>query len=197
MSRIHLDMRMNIRIRPATMNDIPILREVIEASVRGLQAEDYSPAQIEGALQSVYGVDSQLISDGTYLVAEAVESHHGKLQNKSTIIGCGGWSKRKTLFGGDQYATRDATYLDPETEPAKIRAFFIHPEHARKGIARAILAACEAEAKAAGFKSLELMSTLPGIKLYRACGYEAEERVELEVGGGVTIGLVPMRKNLR
>ena len=85
----------------------------------------------------------------------------------------------------------------PVTEPAKIRAFFIHPAHARKGIARAILAACETEAKAAGFQSLELMSTLPGIKLYRACGYVGHERVELEVGEGVTIGLVPMRKELR
>jgi len=100
------------------------------------------------------------------------------------------------LFGGDQWATRDASELDPKAEPAKIRAFFIHPEHARKGIARAILAACESEAKACGFKSLELMSTLPGIKLYRACGYAGAERVELGVGDGVTIGLVPMRKEL-
>src|SRR5258706_181138 len=98
------------------------------------------------------------------------------------------------LFGGDQYATRDADYLDPKTDPAKIRAFFIHPQHARKGIARAILEACETEAKAAGFQSLELMSTLPGIKLYRACGYEGDRGLELPVGESITIELLPMRK---
>jgi GNAT superfamily N-acetyltransferase len=113
------------------------------------------------------------------------------------LIGCGGWSRRKTLFGGDQYPARDASDLDPTNEPAKIRAFFIHPQHARKGIARAILDACERAARSFGFQSLELMSTLPGIKLYRACGYEGEDRVELEVGEGVTIGLVPMRKILK
>lgn len=147
---------------------------------------DYSDEQIEGAIATVFGVDTNLIIDGTYFVAES----------SGTLIGGGGWSKRRTLFGGDQYATRDASQLDPKTEPAKIRAFFIHPEHARKGIARAILAACEREARSSGFRAIELMSTLPGIKLYRACGYDGENRVELKVGDGITIGLLPMTKEL-
>ncbi len=177
---------MDYVIRKATLSDRAAIAQLIKDSARSLSRADYSDAQIEGAIATVFGVDTNLIIDGTYFVADSA----------GTLIGCGGWSKRKTLFGGDQYATQDASYLDPRTEPAKIRAFFIHPQHARKGIARAILEACESEAQAAGFRSLELMSTLPGIKLYRACGYEGENRVELEVGDEVTIGLVPMRKEL-
>jgi GNAT superfamily N-acetyltransferase len=177
---------MDYSIRKAVLADRAAIAQLIKDSARSLSRADYSDAQIEGAIATVFGVDTNLIIDGTYFVAESA----------GTLIGCGGWSKRKTLFGGDQWATRDASELDPKTEPAKIRAFFIHPEHARKGIARAILAACESEAKACGFKSLELMSTLPGIKLYRACGYAGAERVELAVGDGVTIGLAPMRKEL-
>ncbi len=177
---------MDYIIRKATLSDRAAITQLIQDSARSLSREDYSEEQIEGAIATVFGVDTNLIIDGTYFVAE----------RNGELIGCGGWSRRKTLFGGDQYTTRDATYLDPRTEPAKIRAFFIHPEHARKGIARAILAACESEARSCGFQSLELMSTLPGIKLYRACGYEGENRFELEVGDGVTIGLVPMKKEL-
>ena len=177
---------MDYILRKATLSDSAAIAQLIKDSARSLSRADYSDAQIEGAIATVFGVDTNLIIDGTYFVADSA----------GTLIGCGGWSKRKTLFGGDQYATRDASYLDPRTEPAKIRAFFIHPQHARKGIARAILEACESEAQAAGFRSLELMSTLPGLKLYRACGYEGEDRVELIVGDGVTIGLVPMRKEL-
>jgi GNAT superfamily N-acetyltransferase len=178
--------KMDYILRKATLSDGAAISQLIKDSARSLSLEDYSGEQIEGAIATVFGVDSNLIIDQTYFVAESEDG----------LIGCGGWSKRKTLFGGDQYASRDADYLDPRTESAKIRAFFIHPRHARKGIARAILAACETEAKGAGFRSLELMSTLPGIKLYRACSYEGEERVELEVGNGITIGLVPMRKEL-
>jgi GNAT superfamily N-acetyltransferase len=178
--------RMSYLIRKATLADRPAMEQLIVASARGLSRADYSEQQIEGAINTVFGVDTNLILDGTYFVAD----------NDGELIGCGGWSKRRTLFGGDQYATRDGSELDPNTEPAKIRAFFIHPDHARKGIARAILARCETEAKAAGFQSLELMSTLPGIKLYRACGYQEFDRVELEVGENLTIGLVPMRKHL-
>lgn len=177
---------MDYVIRKATLSDRLAITELIKVSARGLSRVDYSDAQIEGAIATVFGVDTNLIVDGTYFVVMST----GKL------VGCGGWSKRKTLFGGDQYATRDAGELDPKTEPAKIRAFFIHPAHARQGIARAILERCETEARDWGFQALELMSTLPGIKLYRACGYEGDERVELEVGEGLTIGLVPMRKEL-
>lgn len=178
--------RMAYSIRKATLADRPAIEQLIIASARGLSRADYSEKQIEGAIKTVFGVDTNLILDGTYFVAD----------NDGDLIGCGGWSKRKTLFGGDQYATRDAAELDPKTEAAKIRAFFIHPEHARKGIARAILNECEAEAKAAGFRSLELMATLPGIKLYLACGYKGQDRVELKVGDALTIGLLPMTKEL-
>ena len=177
---------LNYIIRKATLADRPAITDLIKASARHLSRDDYSAEQIEGAIATVFGVDTKLILDGTYFVAESA----------GELIGCGGWSKRRTLFGGDQYAARDAGELDPKTEPAKIRAFFIHPDHARKGIARAILDTCEAEAKASGFQVLELMSTLPGIKLYRACGYEGTDRVALDVGPGVSIGLVPMRKDL-
>jgi len=173
-------------LRKASLDDRAAIEQLIIDSARGLSRSDYSAEQIEGAIATVFGVDTNLIIDGTYFVTES----------DGELIGCGGWSKRKTLFGGDQYQTRDASQLDPKTEPAKIRAFFIHPQHARKGIARAILDACEAEAKACGFQAIELMSTLPGIKLYRACGYQGDDRVELEVGDGVTIGLLPMTKEL-
>src|SRR6266853_2133538 len=132
---------MDYVIRKAVLSDRPAIADLIKDSARGLSRAEYSDAQIEGAIATVFGVDTNLILDETYFVADSV----------GTLIGCGGWSKRKTLFGGDQYATRDASYLDPKTEPAKIRAFFIHPRHARKGIARAILEARETEAKACGF----------------------------------------------
>jgi N-acetylglutamate synthase-like GNAT family acetyltransferase len=177
---------MDYTIRKATLSDRPAIAELIAASARGLSREDYSEAQIEGAIRTVFGVDTALILDGTYFVAD----------RDGELIGCGGWSKRRTLFGGDQFAARDASELDPLTEPAKIRAFFIHPDHARKGIARTLLETCENAALAAGFQSLELMSTLPGIKLYEACGYHGTEACELSVGDGITIGLVPMRKEL-
>jgi GNAT superfamily N-acetyltransferase len=178
---------MHYIIRKATLADRDAIAQLIKESARHLSREHYSDEQIEGAIATVFGVDTNLILDGTYFVADS----------SGSLVGCGGWSRRKTLFGGDQYATRDASYLDPQTDPAKIRAFFIHPQHARKGIARAILAACESEATAAGFQSLELMSTLPGIELYRACGYVGDNRAELEVGDGLTISLLPMRKELR
>jgi len=177
---------MDYSLRKATLEDRPAIEELIAASARGLSREDYSEQQIEAAIATVFGVDTDLIIDETYFVAERA----------GMLIGCGGWSKRKTLFGGDRYASRDSRELDPELDPAKIRAFFVHPEFARKGIARAILSACEDEAKRAGFRSLELMATLPGLPLYKALGYEGDERVEYEMAG-VKIELVPMRKALR
>ena len=177
---------MSFTLRKATLDDRPAIEQLIKLSARGLSRGEYSHEQIEGAIRTVFGVDTDLIEDGTYFVAE----DHGEL------IGCGGWSKRRTLFGGDQYAARDAGKLDPTSEPAKIRAFFVHPGHARKGVARAILAACESEATAAGFQALELMATLPGIKFYEASGYQGKEPVALSVGEGIAIGLLPMRKEL-
>ncbi len=170
------------------MADVPRLREVIEASVRGLQAEDYSPAQIEGALQSVYGVDSQLIADGTYLVAEVSETLNAE------IVACGGWSKRKTLYGGDQYAAREDSLLDPKQDAAKIRAFFVHPKWARRGIGSLILEACENAAREAGFKRLEMGATLSGVAFYRAKGYAEIERQKAPLSNGETLEIVRMAK---
>src|SRR5258706_2658589 len=138
------------RIRKATLADSPAIDELIRASAGGLSAGDYNPAQVEGALKGVFGVDTDLIRDSTFFVAETDE----------ILAGCGGWSYRKKLFGGDNLAAQNPEELDPRTDSAKIRAFFVHPSWARKGIARAILALCETEALARGFKTLELMSTL-------------------------------------
>jgi len=173
------------QIRKALISERDKIQELIVNSARQLSREDYSNSQIEAAIRQVYGVDTNLIDDGTYFVAE----------KDGELIGCGGWSRRRTLFGGDQFSNRDSSELDPQTEPAKIRAFFVHPDFARQGIARAILFRCEAEARTCGFRSLELMSTLPGIKLYEACGFEKAEPAEHEVDG-VTIPFVVMNKQL-
>ncbi len=185
-----------IHIRKATPEDVPRLREVIEASVRGLQAGDYSPAQIEGALKSVYGVDSQLIADGTYLVAEAADSREQESHLKPEIVACGGWSKRKTLFGGDQFAAREDSLLDPARNAAKIRAFFVHPKWARCGIGGMILEACENEAREAGFRRLEMGATLSGVAFYQAKGYTALENLEAQLGNGEVLPVVRMAKDL-
>jgi len=184
-------MATNIHIRKATPADVPRLREIIEASVRGLQAEDYSPAQIEGALKSVYGVDSQLIADGTYFVAETTRP-----QNDFEIVACGGWSKRKTLYGGDQYAAREDSLLNPARDAAKIRAFFVHPNWARRGIGGLILEACENAAKEAGFTRLEMGATLSGVAFYKAKGYTALENLEAPLGNGESLSIVRMVKKV-
>jgi GNAT superfamily N-acetyltransferase len=186
----------NIQIRKATAADVPRLREVIEASVRGLQAADYSPAQIEGALKSVYGVDTQLIADGTYLVAEVSESQKQESQ-KPEIVACGGWSKRKTLYGGDQYAAREDSLLDPARDAAKIRAFFVHPDWARRGIGGLILETCEEAAKAAGFTRLEMGATLSGVAFYKAKGYTALENLEAPLGNEEVLPIVRMAKEFK
>lgn len=182
----------NIRLRKATTADVPRLREVIEASVRGLQAQDYSPSQIEGALASVYGIDSRLIADGTYYVAEAPDPKDGH----TSIVACGGWSRRKTLFGGDQYAARQDSFLDPGTDAAKIRAFFVHPGWARRGIGSMILEACESAAIHAGFAHLEMGATLSGVAFYRAKGYAAVENQVVPLGNGETLPIVRMSKSV-
>src|ERR1700758_3047844 len=181
---------MNVRLRKAIAGDIPRLREVIEASVRRLQAADYSPAQIEGALTSVYGVDSQLIADGTYFVAE-IAAREG-----AQIIACGGWSKRKTLYGGDQYAAREDSLLDPARDAAKIRAFFVHPDFARQGMGSMILEACEQAAIAAGFTRLEMGATLSGVAFYRAKGYLELENQNVPLSNGEQLPIVKMAKDV-
>jgi GNAT superfamily N-acetyltransferase len=177
---------MNYVIRKATLDDRAAIEQLMDESARGLSLPDYSGQQLEAALRAVFGVDTDLIRDRTYFVADA----------GGVLVGCGGWSKRKTLFGGDDYAGRDSGELDPTNEPAKIRAFFVHPDWARHGIGRAILSKCEGEARAHGFRSLELMATLPGLRLYAANGYQAGERVEYQLGEGISLELVPMRKDL-
>lgn len=182
---------MSFVLRSATFDDVTALREVIEASVRGLQAGDYTPAQIEAALNSVYGVDTQLIADGTYFVAEARQPEG---DDAPTIVGCGGWSKRKTLFGGDQWSGRQDSLLDPERDAAKIRAFFVHPAWARHGIGSTILKACEKAAKGAGFKRLEMGATLSGVAFYKAKGYTVVADLEVPMCDGQTLPIVRMAK---
>lgn len=183
---------MNIHIRRAVSADVPVLRDLIDASVRGLQAEDYTPSQIESALATVYGVDTQLIADGTYFVAED-ESIAGATAPR--IVGCGGWSKRKTLYGGDQWTGREAALLDPQHDAAKIRAFFIHPSWARRGIGTMILEACENAAVAAGFTRFEMGATLTGVLLYQKRGYVARENLEVPLANGEALPIVRMEKS--
>lgn len=192
---------MNIRIRLALPEEIPALRSLIDASVRGLQAGDYTPAQIEAALATVYGVDSQLIADGTYFVAEIGTPGSGPgepalARGEGTIAGCGGWSKRRTLYGSDDCAGREDSLLDPAREAAKIRAFFVHPAWARRGIGSVILEACEAAAKAAGFTRLEMGATLTGVPFYREKGYAAMEHLDVPLGGGASLPIVRMGKEI-
>ncbi|MGB8012782.1 MAG: GNAT family N-acetyltransferase [Terriglobales bacterium] len=186
---------MNLRLRLASADDIPVLRELIAASVRGLQAGDYSAAQLESALRTVYGVDTQLIADGTYFAAESMESLSGESLGSPLIVGCGGWSKRKTLYGGDQFAGREDSLLDPATDAAKIRAFFVHPAWARRGIGGMILDACERAAWAAGFGRLEMGATLTGVPFYRMKGYVELEAAEVPLESGLTLPIVRMGKS--
>jgi GNAT superfamily N-acetyltransferase len=183
-------------IRLATPADVPILRDVIAASVRGLQAQDYTPAQLESALRTVYGVDSRLIADGTYFAVEAASSVANADAGERTIVGCGGWSKRKTLFGGDVWTGREDTLLDPKTDAAKIRAFFVHPAWARRGIGSLILDACESAAIAAGFRRLEMGATLTGVPFYLAKGYLELEHLAVPLEHGEALPIVRMGKSV-
>jgi GNAT superfamily N-acetyltransferase len=185
-----MDFDMSIRIRQAVAADVPVLRELIDASVRELQAQDYSAAQIEGALRTVFGVDSQLIADGTYLVAKETTA-----SGETVIAGCGGWSKRKTLYGGDQFAGREDLLLDPARDAAKIRAFFIRPAWARRGVGTLILDACEAAARAAGFTRYEMGATLTGAKLFGVKGYVALRHIEIPLVNGESLPVIHMEKS--
>ena len=173
-------------LRPAHLGDVEALQSLIVRSARELGAEHYTAEEIEGALKGTFGVDTQLIRDETYFVAEL----------EGDIVGCGGWSYRESLVGGDKLGQRDAGRVEPDSHPARIRAFFVHPDHARRGIGRMLLARCELEALQAGFSSLELMASLSSAHLYAACGYVPEEPKEFDIGSGLTIRMVPMRKHL-
>jgi GNAT superfamily N-acetyltransferase len=178
---------MEYRLRKATLADQPGLASLIARSARALSTGDYRPEQVEAALQGAFGVDTQLIHDGTYFVIEA----------EGEFAGCGGWSYRRTLFGSDQGKERDAAELNPAVDAAKIRAFFIDPAHARKGLGSMLLERCESEALARGFSHAEMMATLPGQRLYAARGYAPTGELRYEVTPGVHIEFVPMRKALR
>lgn len=173
-------------LRKAKLEDRPVLEALIADSARGLSRSHYTDAQIEAALQGAFGVDSELIADGTYFVAEA----------DGQIVGCGGWSKRRTLYGGDALPGRRSELLDPSRDAARIRAFFVHPDWARRGVGRAILERCEEEARKNGFRAAELLATLPGHPFYRTLGYDGEERVAHALSGRVAIDFIPMRKSL-
>jgi GNAT superfamily N-acetyltransferase len=192
-------MQTNIQLRLAVPADVPALQRLIDLSVRGLQAQDYTPAQIEGALQTVFGVDSQLIADGTYIVAEAISdgterTEPGKMRATTVIVGCGGWSKRKTLYGSDHWTGREDRLLDPKCDGAKIRAFFIHPDWARRGIGGMILEACEAAARAAGFTRYEMGATLTGAKLFGVKGYVAVKPISVPLTNGEVLPVIHMEK---
>jgi GNAT superfamily N-acetyltransferase len=174
-----------LRLRKATSADVPELQALIARSARGLSTSDYRPAQIEGALRGAFGIDSQLLADETYFV----------VQEENRYVGCGGWSYRSTLFGGDARVGRDASILE-KNQPAKIRAFFVDPSSARRGIGSLLLEHCEAQARAHGYSQVELMATLPGVKLYAARGYIGLPMVTFDVGGGEVIEFIPMQKSL-
>jgi GNAT superfamily N-acetyltransferase len=164
-------------LRLAREDDIPALEALIPLSVRGLQAVHYSPAQMDSALGPVFGVDRQLIRDGTYFVVE----HDGE------IVGCGGWSRRRAAYGGDRDRPGEDALLDPAHDPARIRAFFVHPDFARRGIGSAILHACEEALVAAGFREAIMVATLAGEPLYAAHGYAVLERLDLALPNGMTL----------
>jgi GNAT superfamily N-acetyltransferase len=175
-----------IRLRHAVSDDIPELRPLIERSGRDLSTGYYTPAQAEAITQHVFGVDSQLIEDGTYFVIEY----------EGVIVACGGWSKRRTLFGGDQTKSSVDPLLDPATDAARVRAFFVDPRVARRGFGRKLIEQCIAEARAAGFRALELVSTLPGEPLYLASGFSVVERFDLELPGDVRVPVSRMRMEI-
>ena len=160
-----------LRVRPATRADVPQVESLIARSARALSDGYYTSAQVESLLRFVFGTDTQLIDDGTYFVAE----------RDGQLVGAGGWSRRRTLFGGDQMKRREDPLLDPRSEPARIRAFFVDPAVARQGVGRRLFDECRAAAAAAGFRALTLVATLPGEPLYQALGFTVTERFQLRL----------------
>lgn len=175
-------------LRVATMEDVPALNALIADSARGLSAEHYTSLQIEALITYVFGVDTQLIADGTYYVIAADETR--------SSVAAGGWSARRTLYGGDQAKAAEDSRLNPATDAARIRAFFVHPQFARRGLARQLYDECERAARMAGFRKFELMSTLPGEALYRALGFTVVERTSVRLSGDVIVPLVLMERSI-
>lgn len=176
---------MTFQVRVATERDIPDISRLIPISVRGLSTDHYTDRQIESALNWIYAIDPQLVADGTYYVATT----------ETQVVGCGGWSKRPALYRGDQSGGEDAI-LDPGRSPARIRAFYVHPSWARRGIGRQLMERCEAAARQAGFRRLDLASTVPGEPLYAAMGYEVTARSAAPMPNGESLPYTHMTKAL-
>ncbi|HYX21435.1 MAG TPA: GNAT family N-acetyltransferase [Thermoanaerobaculia bacterium] len=175
-----------VSIRLATPQDVPALQELIPVSARALSRGFYTDAETESAIRHVFGPDSRLIADGTYFVAE----------EDGALAGCGGWSRRRTLYGGDQTKSGEEPLLDPAREPAKVRAFFVHPDFARRGVGSRILEACLAAARAAGFRRVELAATLPGVPFYAARGFVERERLSAPMADGRGLPIVRMEREI-
>ncbi len=173
-------------LRLATERDLPALESLVELSVRSLLSRCYTAAQLEVALGPVFGVDRQIIRDGTYFVVES----------GSDFIACGGWSRRRAVYGGDRDRAGEDGELNPQTDAARVRAFFVHPAWERRGIGRRLLTESEAAIRAAGFKRVELVATLTGEALYAAHDYSVAERYEAPMPGGLTLAVVRMTKPL-
>ncbi|ATC31269.1 N-acetyltransferase [Caulobacter vibrioides] len=179
------DARSPLRLRLAHPDDMPVLSTLMDRAI-GELLQDFLPPEGVKASYEIMGLDTQLIADGTYFVVE----------DGAAIAGCGGWSRRATLFGGDHSAGRDAALLDPKTDAARVRAMYTHPDHIRKGVGRIILDACEAAARAEGFGSVEMAATMGGVPLYRACGYHDIEPFEAVTSTGYRVPLIRMGKGL-
>lgn len=177
---------MALTTRLATFEDVGEIQQLIALSARGLSRGYYSKAETEGAIQYVFGVDSQLIQDGTYYVVES----------KKCIVACGGWSRRSTLFGGDQHKAGSDPLLNPATDAARIRAFFVQPDWTRQGIGRMLISLCEKAAQNYGFTKMEIGSTLPGVPLYQAMGYHAAKKISVPLPDGQHFTVVNMKKDL-
>ena len=182
------------RVRRALVDDVDAIDRIIGESAEQLGKNFYTALQRSAAIEHVFGSDRTLIEDGTYLIIE----------NDDELLGCGGWSRRATLFGGDRFADRNPRLLDPAHDAARIRAFFVSPRHARRGVASWLLAECESAARTEGFRALELMATLPGVPFYAAQGFVQTADINLELGpevgpekAGVLVPFVAMRKDLR
>jgi GNAT superfamily N-acetyltransferase len=175
-----------LSLRHATTKDVPRLETLISESVRALSVGYYGAEQVESALRFIFGVDTQLIADRTYYVIEG----------SAGLAACGGWSKRQTLYGGDRHKSERDPLLDPRTSPARIRAFFVHPAWARRGLARHLYVACRNAAEAAGFTAFELGATLPGVPLYTRLGFEPIERIDVAMPDGVELPIVLMRRGI-